>query len=57
MSQKDSNIQPLPITNDTSNHEGSHLPQVTLSGKSRALPVPPSLSPWVLPLVLILGPS
>lgn len=54
MSQKDSNVQPLPPTNDADNHQGSHLSWITQSVTSGPLPIPRSLSPWVLLIVRIL---
>lgn len=54
MPQKDSNVQPFPPRNDADNHQGSRLSWITQSVMSRPLPIPCSLSPWVLLIVHVL---
>ena len=49
--------RPTPPYKEASDHWGSHCPGGTQLIKSRALPIPPSLSSWVLSIVLIPDPS
>ena len=53
---EDSHVQP-PLTKEASDYWGSHCPGGTQLIKSRTLPIPPSLSSWVLSIVLIPDPS